>query len=136
MAWSCQGKLFGRHKTFRLIRKAIDLIQTYNVDVLWLNDTRFTKGLIDQHIATIYELYPDCKVIQFSTTYVETGSRCEQFNQIGGAIAIVSPQRTSWVKSNHTTYPMGMGAINSIDVKRQSGKVDQCLSYPYYCHYW
>jgi hypothetical protein len=38
MAWSCQGKLFGGHKTPRLIREAIDLIETHNVDVLWLND--------------------------------------------------------------------------------------------------
>jgi hypothetical protein len=92
MAWSCQGKLFGGHKTPRLIHEAIDLIQTYNVDVLWLNNARFTKGSIDQHIATLFELYLDCKVIQFPTTYIETESRCEQFNQMGGAIAIVSPQ--------------------------------------------
>jgi hypothetical protein len=36
---------------------------------------------------------------------------------MGGTIAIVSPQWVSWVNSNHTTDPMGMGAINSIDIK-------------------
>jgi hypothetical protein len=60
-----KGKLFGGHKTLILIHKVINLIQTYNVDVFWLNDTHFTKRSIDYYIATIYEPYPDLKVIQF-----------------------------------------------------------------------
>jgi hypothetical protein len=130
MVWSCPGKLFGDHKTPRLIREAIDLIPTYTVDILWLNDARFIKGSIDQPIATIYKLYPDCKVIQFPATYVKTGSRCEQFNQMGGTIAIMSPQWASWVKCNHTTDPMGMGAVTLIDIKAGDKVVRS-----YYCHY-
>jgi hypothetical protein len=102
MAWACQGKLFGGHRTPELIRHAIKLMNAKRINILWLNDARFTKGSIDHHIALIHELYPDC--------------RCQQFNQMGGAIAIVNYKWKSYI-SDTSADPMGMGIINSIDIK-------------------
>jgi hypothetical protein len=62
-----------------------------------------------------YKLLPDCRVIQFPTTAVKTGSCCQQNNQMGGAIAIITYKWKSFVC--HTkTDPMGMGIINTLDL--------------------
>ena len=101
MAWACRGELFpdsNKSSTTipRFLRHAVELMKTQAVDILWLNDARFTKGSIDRYISLIHKLLPDCRVIQFPTTNVKTGSRCEEFNQMGGAIAIVNYTRILW----------------------------------------
>ena len=69
---------------------AAKLMGTHNVDILWLNDARFTAGTLDRHLHLLQDALPDCRILQFPTTHVKTGSHCQQNNQMGGAIAIVN----------------------------------------------
>jgi hypothetical protein len=66
------------------------LMGNYNVDILWLNDGRFTAGTLERHLHLLQDALPDCRILQFPTTHVKTGSHCQQNNQMGGAIAIVN----------------------------------------------
>ena len=132
MAWACQGELFpdsNKSSTAipRFLRHAVELMKAQAVDILWLNDARFTKGSIDRYISLIHTLLPDCRVIQFPTTNVKTGSRCEEFNQMGGAVAIVNYTWKHYVEKT-STDPMGMGIINSIDIKVGPSSTDKIRS--------
>ena len=100
------------------------LIKTYDVDILWLNDARFTKGTLERHLHLLRDALPDCRILQFPTTHVQTGSRCQQNNQIGGAIAIVNYKWKSFiVEGSLYTDPMGIGIINSVDFRLDDYRV-------------
>ena len=123
MAWSCFGSLYDNQEHLRssvpkFLAHAAWLMTTYDVDLLWLNDARFTKDTLERHLHLLRAALPDCRVIQFPTTRVQTGSRCEQNNQMGGAIAIVNYKWKSFVvEGSQYTDPMGLGLINSIDFR-------------------
>ena len=121
MSFSCQGKLFS---TGGLINNTIDhflshvgeLMLSHQVDILWLNDARFTTGSLDAHLHTLSKILPNCRVFQFPTSYVHTGSRCQSFNRMGGAICIVTH---AWHGYSALSIPdpTGSGLVNAIDFR-------------------
>ena len=123
MSWSCRGSLFddGAYLSKTVpdcFEFAAHLMQTYAVDILWLNDARFTAGTLNRHLHLLRTLMPDCRLLQFPTTHVKTGSGCQQNNQMGGAVAIVNYKWKNFIVENSmSTDPMGMGIINSIDIR-------------------
>jgi hypothetical protein len=127
MSWSAKGSLyddgaFMNRDVPDCLTHAAKLMSTYDVDVLWINDARFTKGTLDRHLHIIRRLQPDCRVIQFPTTHVKTGSHCLQNNQMGGAIAIVNYKWKSFVCGT-STDPMGMGILNTIDIRLDDNRI-------------
>ena len=121
MSWSCSGRLYSPANAIvsevpQFLSDAMDMIEAYGIDILWLNDGRFTKGTLDRHLHIIQQRSPDARVIQFPTTAVTSGSLCQQFNQMGGAIAIINYKWKTYVKPV-STDPMGMGIVNAIDIE-------------------
>jgi hypothetical protein len=127
MSWSCSGHLYSSANAIvsevpQFLSDAMDMIEAYGIDILWLNDGRFTKGTLDRHLHVIQQRSPDARVLQFPTTAVISGSRCQQFNQMGGAIAIINYKWKTYVKPA-STDPMGMGIINAIDIEINQVKI-------------
>jgi len=127
MSWSCSGHLYSSANAIvsevpQFLSDAMDMIEAYGIDILWLNDGRFTKGTLDRHLHVIQQRSPDARVLQFPTTAVTSGSRCQQFNQMGGAIAIINYKWKTYVKPV-STDPMGMGIINAIDIEINQVKI-------------
>ena len=121
MSWSCRGSLYDdgaylNNDVPNCFAHAAKLMDNYNVDILWLNDARFTAGTLERHLHLLKDALPDCRILQFPTTHVKTGSHYQQNNQMGGAIAIVNFKWKSFiVEGSLYTDPMGLGIINSID---------------------
>jgi len=89
------------------------------VDVMWLNDTRFTEGMMDAYLPLLQAGLPNSRIFQFPTKYIHTGSRCQSFNRMGGAICIITHQWHGYVTA-HAPDPTGSGLINSVDIKAGS----------------
>ena len=133
MAWSCQGRLFAQGNIYtsgvrQFLSHAVDLLKTYRLDVLWLNDARFTAGMLEPYLPTLQLLLPGCRIFQFPTKRVHTGSRCASFNHMGGAIAIVTHDWHGYV-TNTVADPTGSGLINGIDLAVGSYSIRLINSY-------
>ena len=120
MSMSCRGHLFSNGNYINggireFLLHITDLMKANQVDIMWLNDGRFTPGMMDVYLPLLQFAIPHCRVFQFPTKYVHTGSRCQSFNRMGGAIAIVTHQWHGYV-SNHIPDPTGSGLINAIDI--------------------
>jgi hypothetical protein len=120
MFWSCQGRLSGEGNfinsgTRTFLLHIADLIIHYDIDVMWLNDGRFTKGSLDCYLPVLYKILPNCRIIQFPTTYIKTGSRCQNFNRMGGAVAIITHKWHGYV-TKILPDPTGSGLINAVDI--------------------
>ena len=95
MAWSCRGRLYA-HGNFvnSQVRFFLHQVGTMmvdrNVDIMWLNDARFLPGELNKYIPVLHEILPNCRLFQFPTQYVRTNSRTLSYNQMGGAVAIVT----------------------------------------------
>jgi len=118
MFWSCFGALCAHHnQNIRgFLALVVELMQEYAIDIFWLNDARFLKGELDQYLPLLRELLPDCRVFQFPTYRIATKSRTEMMNRMGGGVAIVNYKWKGFVHSSFTD-PMGLGILNSLDIK-------------------
>lgn len=121
MSWSCHGRLYAYSNIInsgvrQFLQHVAQLIQEHAVDVMWLNDARFTQGTFDIYIPVLRQLLPNCRVIQFPTTYIRTGSRNLSYNQMGGAIAIVTHKWHGYIIKT-LPDPTGAGLLNAIDLK-------------------
>ena len=120
MSWSCKGKLFVEGNFInsgvkKLLLHVVDMMKTYEVDIMWLNDAHFTAGMLDQYIPTVIQALPDCQVLQFPTHMIQMGSWCKSLNRVGGAIAIVTHRWKSFV-TRAIPCPTGSGLINAHDI--------------------
>jgi len=121
MSFSCQGRLYstGNYITSGIqvfLTQIIELMLYHKVGIMWVNDARFTKGTLDAYLPFILETLPNCRVFQFPTTYIHTGSRTQSFNRMGGAIAIVTHKWHGFI-TRSIPDPSGSGLINALDIK-------------------
>jgi hypothetical protein len=115
MSWSSRGSLYDNgaypNKTVSdCLAHAAKLMLTYDVDILWINDARFTQGTMDRNLHLLRADLPDCRVLQFPTTHVKTGFRCQQNNQMGGAIAIVNYKWSKFIVEGSLKLTNGTSA--------------------------
>jgi hypothetical protein len=120
MALSCRGHLFSNGSYINsgvreFLLHVVDIIKSEEVDIMWLNDGRFTAGMLDVYLPLLQYALPHCRIFQFPTSYVHTGSRCQSFNRMGGAIAIVKHEWHGYVTKS-IPDPTGSGLINAIDI--------------------
>jgi hypothetical protein len=123
MSWSSQGSLYENGAYLNrtvpdCLAHAAKLMLTHDVDILWISDARFTQGTLDRNLYLLRADLTDYRVLKFPTTHVNTGSQCQQNNQMGGTIAIVNYKWSKFiVEGSLYTDPMGLGIINSIDIR-------------------
>ena len=120
MAWSCRGRLFAYSNIINSgVRQFLHHVATTMIDrrldVMWLNDARFTAGAFDPYLPVLLAILPNCRVFQFPTHYVDTNSRTLSYNQMGGAVAIVTHTWHGYVTKS-IPDPTGSGLINAIDI--------------------
>jgi hypothetical protein len=91
MSWAIQGRLGATGDTIysgiqQFLTHVADLMLQHKVNIMWLTDARFTAGTLDIYLPILHALLPNCRVIQFPTYFIKTGSRCQSFNRMGGAV--------------------------------------------------
>jgi len=120
MSWSCRGHLYAFSNVINsgvrfFLNQVVELMKERSVDIMWLHDARFLSGHLDAYLPLIQDMLPHCRVYQFPTRYVHTGARHLSFNQMGGAIAIVTHQWHGYV-TRQVTDPTGNGLLNALDI--------------------
>ena len=120
MSWAIQGRLGATGDTVhsgiqQFLTHVAELMTQYRIGIMWLTDARFTANKLDIYLPTLRAILPNCRVIQFPTYYIKTGSRCQSFNRMGGAIAILTHEWHGYVKRT-IPDPTGSGLINAIDI--------------------
>jgi hypothetical protein len=120
MSWAIQGRLGTTGNSINsgireFLTHVAELMIRHSVHIMWLTDARFTEGMFDIYLPTLTQLLPNCRVYQFPTYYIKTGSRCDAFNRMGGAVAIVTHEWHGYVVK-HLPDPTGSGLINALDI--------------------
>ena len=120
MSWAIQGRLGATGDAInsgirQFLTHVAELMMDHRVDIMWLTDARFTAGTLDIYLPILHSILPNCRAIQFPTHYIKTGSRCQSFNRMGGAMAIVTHQWQGYI-TRTLADPTGSGLINAIDI--------------------